>query len=169
MHVCDGLLLVSISILLALTLGHLIALKTRIRRALVIKIWLDDIVFSIQVLITDNLNGCPVLFLLHYEHGHALRFTLSKIDLQHDVVNIFINTIHYPDIINFSIFVQVKVIDLILFIVQFTFKDFQGFTLLKKLQRCIQVEVIARKAEAFFLILLSSYPERGSEPYKCQQ
>jgi hypothetical protein len=65
-------------------------------------------------------------------------------------VQVPVYMVFHPDIVYIVIPVQVQVIHFRIFLIKLPFKTFQRLRLLKKLQNCVEIEVISRQIEFFF-------------------
>jgi hypothetical protein len=110
-----------------------------------IVIGFNDIVLSIQGLISDQLDPDLITGItLHNEDSNVL--VLADIDgyLQDDDMHILVGLVNDPYIVDIIVSVQIKVVDPIVLIIQGSFETFEGFGFLKKLHYGIKVQVITR-------------------------
>lgn len=119
----------------------------------------DDIVFAIQILVTNNLHCYLFILILWNQYdGYILCFffTDSYLEYKGEIIT-FLGSDDL-DKINFAIQVQIQIIDSSLFEIQFFFKIFNSLWFLEKVQDSIQVQIVAWQAKTFyFCIWLSEH------------
>lgn len=133
-----------------------VAIVARVGRFAIVRqlIGFNDVVFSVKVFIPDELDQyLSVVFFLHKKYSHILVFAIAYRHAQGNGVQISIHIVRNPDIVNVIVAIQVQIIDLGFLVVQFSFKTFQCFRLLKQFQYSVKVQVIAGQVQ-FFLFCL---------------
>jgi hypothetical protein len=99
-----------------------------------------NVVFSVKQLVANQLylHG-TVVKLLNSKHGYVLCFTLIDCNPQNNVVHIPIDIIIHHDVIDHVVAIQVEIVHQSVFIIQISFKIFEGFRFLKQFHYCIEI------------------------------
>lgn len=99
-----------------------------------------NVVLPVKQLVANQLylNGA-VVKLLNSKYGYVLCFMLIDCNPQNNVVHIPINIIIHHDVIDHVVAIQVEVVHQSVFIVQISFKIFEGFRFLEEFHYCIEI------------------------------
>lgn len=80
-----------------------------------------------------------VVFFLDKKYGYVLVFVIADSYFKSDGMKVAINLIGNTDIVNVVVSVQIEVINLGFFIIEFFLKTFQCFGFLKEFHDCIKI------------------------------
>jgi hypothetical protein len=127
---------------------------SRIGRLLGIRIvGLNDVVFPIQILITDALNMQLVLAVTKYiDDSYVLYLGSSNRYLQHYIMYITIYNIRYIDVINMVVTVKVQIIDILALIIKTPLKAFKCFRFLKQFHDGKEIQVVTRETQVLLFL-----------------
>ncbi len=104
---------------------------------------LDNIVFTIDVLIADNLyNNLFVSIFLHIDGCNVLEDVSCQHSLQQDEVFVAICRLYNSQIINVSIAIEVEVGDVRLLVVEFLLEFFKISTLTEESSNGLEIEFL---------------------------
>jgi hypothetical protein len=98
---------------------------------------------TVNVFISHNLkHRFAVRKFLQLDDCDVLAFIVRNHSLKDKYVNVFLLPVEYPDVINVSIPVQVKIVDLGIRRIKQFFKFFRRFRSLEEIQSSFKAEVI---------------------------
>ena len=104
---------------------------------------LDDIVCSVDVLVTDHLhNNLVVSIFLHIDGGYILKNVFCQNGLQQNQVFVAVCRFYNTQIINLAVAIQVEVGYMQLFAVEFLLKFFQISTLTEECSNGLEVQIL---------------------------
>ena len=111
---------------------------------------LNDIVFSVQSFISDQLDAdTAAAQLLNGEDCHILVFAGIEGNAHHDCVIGSVNIVGYHDVVYVIVTVQVQVVDHLLRIIQAPLKTFERLRILEEVHHGVEVQVVPGQAEIF--------------------
>jgi hypothetical protein len=114
----------------------------------------DDFL-AIDILITDDLDhGTFITSLFKFNHRNILALIFGYRYLEDKHMYIVFHHIHYPYIVDFSIAIEVEIVDVIAFSVEGAFERLRGSCFFKKIKGTLQAEVVAGETRGVLTGLL---------------
>ena len=91
---------------------------------------------------------------LHCKNSYILVFRWTYCYLQNNIMDIAVDIVKYPDVINKAIAIKIKIINVGFLIIQVSFKLLESFRFLEQLHYGIEIKIIPGQTQIILLFIL---------------